>query len=96
MRRENTEPKETTIVGFVREIKNYPKPYRIGIAVGSDIYVVKPNEEEQNLMYEVGNKVEATGLFSRTKDIQRRIEVSGYEVYEMSEDDPEEIDYGLR
>ena len=97
MKRKQTESnKEITIVGIVREIKGYGKQYRVGIAAGNDLYVVKPNEEEQNLLYEVGNKVEATGLFSRTKDIRRRIEVTGYEVYEMSEDDPEEIDYGLK
>jgi hypothetical protein len=97
MRRENTETKkEITIVGIVRELKHHPKPYRVGIAAGNDLYVVKPNEEEQNLLYEVGNKVEATGLFSKTKDIRRRIEITGYEVYEMSEDDPEEIDCGLK
>ena len=95
MKRENKEAeKEITIVGRVREIRGYGKQYRLGIAAGNDLYVVKPNEEEQNLMYEVGNKVEATGLFSKTKDIRRRIEVTGYEVYEMSEDDPEEIDIG--
>ena len=93
MRREITETqKEITIVGVVREIKKYSKPYRVGIAVGSDIYVVKPNEEEQNLIYEVGNQVEATGILSRTKEVRRRIEVTGYEVYEMSDDDPEEFD----
>ena len=46
------------------------------------------NEEGKNLQYEVGNKVEATGIISRTKDGLRRITVTGYEVYEMPEDDP--------
>jgi hypothetical protein len=97
MRKENSETKkETTIVGIVREIEDHRKSYRIGIAVGDELYTVQPNEEAQNLLYEVGNKVEATGIISRTKDIRRRIEVTGYEVYEMSEDDPEEFDYGLK
>jgi hypothetical protein len=97
MRIENKETeKEIIVVGVVREIKGYGKQYRVGISAGNDLYVVKPNEEAQNLLYEVGNKVEATGLFSRTKDIRRRIEVTGYEVYEMSEDDPEEIDCGFQ
>jgi hypothetical protein len=96
MRRKNTETKkEITIVGIVREIKDYRKPCRVGIAVGNEIYVVQPNEEGQNLLYEVGNKVEATGIVSSTKDVRRRIEVTGYEVFEMSEDDPEEFDYDL-
>lgn len=97
MRKENPKTKkETTIVGIVREITDHRKSYRIGIAVGDELYAVQPNEEAQNLLYEVGNKVEATGIISRTKDFRRRIEVIGYEVYEMSEDDPEEFDYSLK
>jgi hypothetical protein len=97
MTRENSETKkETTIIGVVREIRNYRKPYRVGIAVGDEIYVVQPNEEGLNLLYEVGNKVEATGIISKTKEIRRRIEATGYEVYEISEDDPEEFDYDLK
>ena len=30
-----------------------------------------------------------------TKDDRRRIEVTGYKVFEMTEDDPEEFDYRL-
>ena len=97
MRRENAETKkEITIVGIVREIRDDRKPYRVGIAVGNEIYLVRPNDEGQNLLYEVGNKVEATGIVSSTKDVRRRIEVTGYEVFEMSEDDPEEFDHGLK
>jgi hypothetical protein len=97
MRRENPETKkEFTIVGIVREIKDDRKPFRVGIAVGHEIYLVQPNEEGHNLTYEVGNKVEATGIVSGTKDVRRRIEVTGYEVFEMSEDDPEEFDHGLK
>ena len=47
------------------------------------------------MQQEVGNKVETTGIASRTKDGVRRITVTGYEVYEMTEDDPEEFGYGL-
>jgi hypothetical protein len=53
--------------------------------------VVKLNEEGKNLLYEVGNKVEATGIITRTKDGLRRIDVTGYEVYEMDEEDLEEF-----
>ena len=96
MKRKHTESKEeTTIVGIVREIEGSRKSYRVGVAVGNEIYAVQPNEEGQNLLYEVGNKVEASGIISRTKDVRRRIEVTGYEVYEMTEDDPEEFDYSL-
>lgn len=83
--------KEITIIGFVREIEDYGKLYRVGIAVGDDIYVVKLNAEGINLLYEVGNKVEVTGIISKTKDGLRRIDVSAYEVYEMDEDDLEEF-----
>ena len=38
--------KEITIVGVVREIKDYGKQYRVGIAAGNDLYVVRPNEEK--------------------------------------------------
>jgi len=51
--------------------------------------VVAMNDEGKNLQYEVDNKVEATGIISRTKDGFSQIAVSGYEVYEMTEDDPE-------
>ena len=96
MPKENNErQKVITIVGIVKEIKDSRKIYRVGIAVGNEIYAVQPNEEGQNLLYEVGNKVEATGIISRTKDVRRRIEVTGYEVFEMDEDDPEEFDYSL-
>ena len=96
MKIENKDGKKIiTIVGIVRELGNSRKPYRVGIAVGNEIYAVQPNEEGQNLLYEVGNKVEATGFISRTKEVRRRIEVTGYEVYEMDDDDPEEFDYGL-
>ena len=53
--------------------------------------MVKLNEEGKNLLYEVGNKVEATGIITRTKDGLRRIDVTGYEVYEMDEEDLEEF-----
>ena len=96
MRKEQTESKkEITIVGIVREIEDKKKSYRVGIAAGNEIYVVQLNEEGKNLQYEVGNKVDATGIISRTKDGVRRITVTGYEVYEMTEDDPEEFGYGL-
>ncbi|MGD8522638.1 MAG: hypothetical protein PVF56_15935 [Desulfobacterales bacterium] len=83
--------KEITIIGIVREIGHKWKSYQVGIATGTEIYVVKLNEEGKNLQYEVGNKVEATGIISRTKDGLRRIDVSNYEVYEMDEDDLEEF-----
>ena len=86
------EKKEITIIGFVKEMGDYRKSGRIGIFAGNDFYAVIPNEEGNNLLYEVGNKVEASGYISRTKDVSRRIEVTGYEVYEMSEDDPEAFD----
>lgn len=97
MPKENNErQKAITIVGIVREIKDSRKNYRVGIAVGDEMYAVQPNEEGQNLLYEVGNKVEASGIISRTKDLRPRIEVTGYEVYETDEDDPEEFDYSLK
>ena len=83
--------KEITIIGFVREIEDNGKLYRVGIASGNDIYVVKLNAEGINLLYEVGNKVEATGFISKTKNGLCRIDVSVYEVYEMDEDDLEEF-----
>ena len=97
MKKEHSETrKEITIVGIVRELGDHRKPYRVGIAVGSEIYLVQPNDEGRNLLYEVGNKVEATGIVSGTKEVRRRIEVSGYEVFEVSEDDPEDFDYDLK
>jgi len=52
-------------------------------------------KKEKNLQYEVGNQVKAAGVFSRINDGACRITVTGYEVYEMTEDDPEEFGYGL-
>ena len=80
--------KEITIIGIVRENRDNWKIYPVGIASETGNYVVAMNEEGKNLQYEVGNKVEATGIISRTKDGLRRITVTGYEVYEMPEDDP--------
>jgi hypothetical protein len=84
------EEKEITIVGFVKEMGDSRTSGRIGIFAGNDLYAVAPNGEGPNLLYEVGNKVEATGVVSRTKDGCRQIDVSGYEVFEMDEDDLEE------
>jgi hypothetical protein len=87
--------KETMIIGIVREIEDRRNPFRVGIATGNEIYVVKLNEEGKNLLYEVGNKVEATGTITRTKDGRWGIDVSGYEVYEIDEEAFEEtgVDY---
>jgi hypothetical protein len=87
--RENN--KEITIIGIVREIEENWKAYRVGIATENGKYMVGMNEEGKNLQYEVGNKVEATGIITRTKDGLRRIVVTGYEVYEMDEDDLQEF-----
>ena len=96
MKKEQKESnKEITIIGIVREIEDNWKSCRVGIAAENGSYVVRMNEEGKNLQYEVGNKVEATGIISRTKVGVRRITVTGYEVYEMTEDDPEEFGYGL-
>ena len=92
MKKETRESnKEITIIGIVREIEDNWKSYRVGIATENGSYVVRMNEEGKNLQYEVGNKVEATGIITRTKDGLRRIEVTGYEVFEMDEDDLEEF-----
>ena len=88
-RRDSNE--EITIIGIVREIEDNWKSYRVGVATENGSYVVRMNEEGKNLQYEVGNKVEATGVITRTKDGLRRIDVTGYEVYEMDEDDLEEF-----
>lgn len=96
MKKEHKESnKEITIIGIVREIEDNWKSCRVGIAAENGSYVVRMNEEGKNLQYEVGNKVEATGIISRTKDGFRQITLTGYEVYEMTEDDPEEFGYGL-
>lgn len=88
-RRESNE--EITLIGFVKEFEDNLKSYRVGIATENGSYLVRMNEEGKNLQYEVGNKVEATGIITRTKDGRRRIDVTGYEVYEMDEDDLEEF-----
>ena len=83
--------KETMIIGIVRELEDRRNPFRVGIKTENEIFMVKLNKEGKNLLYEVGNKVEATGIISRTKDGRSQIEVSGYEVYEMDEEELEEI-----
>jgi hypothetical protein len=82
-------------VGIVREIEDNWKSYRVGVAAGIETYAVQQNEEGKNLLYEVGNKIESTGIVSRAENGDRRIKVTGYKVYEMAEDDPEEFDYNL-
>ena len=90
MKKEQKESnKEITIIGIVREIEDNWKSCRVGIAAENGSYVVRMNEEGKNLQYEVGNKVEATGIISRIKDGIRRIAVTGNEVYEVTDDDPE-------
>ena len=84
------EKKEITIIGFVKEIGNNRNSGRIGISAENEFFAVKANEEGNNLLYEVGNKVEATGIVSRAKDGRWQITVTGYEVFEMDEDDLEE------
>ena len=84
------EKREITIIGFVKEIGNSWKSGRIGISAGENFYAVKPNEEGNNLVYEVGNMVEATGVISKTKDGRHQINVTGYEVFEMDKDDLDE------
>lgn len=85
--------KEITIIGIVREIEDNRNSFVVGISTGNEVYLVKPTEEGKNLLYEVGNKVEATGIITKTKDGRCRIEVSGYEVYEMDEEDLEEFGF---
>lgn len=85
--------KEIMLIGIVREIEDIRNSFRVGIATGNEVYLVKATEEGKNLLYEVGNKVEATGIVTKTKDGLCRIDVSGYEVYEMDEEDLEE--YGV-
>ena len=82
---------EITIIGIVKEFEDNWRSYRVGIATQNGSYMVRMNEEGKNLQYEVGNKVEATGIITRAKDGYRRIDVTGYEVYEMDEDDLEEF-----
>lgn len=83
--------KETMIIGIVRELEDRRNPFRVGIKTENEIFMVKLNKEGKNLLYEVGNKVEATGIINRRKDGRSQIEVSGYEVYEMDEEELEEI-----
>jgi len=67
MKKEQKESnKEITIIGIVREIEDNWKSCRVGIAAENGSYVVRMNEEGKNLQYEVGNKVEATGIILRT------------------------------
>ena len=58
--------KDITTIGIVREIEDNWKSCRVGIAAENGSYVVRMNEEGKNLQYEVGNKVEATGIILRT------------------------------
>ena len=83
--------KEIAIIGIVKEFDDNWMSYRVGIATENGSYLVRMNAEGKNLRYEVGNKVEATGIITRTKDGLRRIDVTGYEVFEMDEDDLEEF-----
>jgi len=79
---------EITIIGIVKEIEDNRQSYRIGIATENGSYLVRMNAEGKNLQYEVGNKVEATGIITRAKDGRRRIDVTGFE---MDEDDLEDF-----
>jgi hypothetical protein len=86
---------ELTIIGMVKEIGIKGNTFRVGIASGKDMYEVVPNEEGKNLLYEVGNKVETTGIITITKKGLRQIAISAYEVFETDEDDFEEFGIDL-
>ena len=83
--------KEITIIGIVREVEDKVN-CRICIITEGGNYVVQMNEEGKNMLYEVGNKVEVTGIVPETKTGGQRIAVTSYRVYEMDEDDLD--DYG--
>lgn len=88
--------KEITIIGFVKEVYANWKTPKVGIANEDGIYIVKMNAEGKNLQYEVGNKVKATGTITRTNDGIRRVSVTGYEVYEVEEDGPDDFYYDFK
>jgi hypothetical protein len=86
--------KEVLIIGIVKEIEVNSKSFRLDIVTTNGRYNVRMNEVGRSLQYEVGNKVEAVGIISRTKTGIPRITVTDYEVYEMADDDPEEFFQG--
>ena len=88
--------KEITIIGFVKEVYANWKAPKVCVANEDGIYVVKMNAEGKNLQYEVGNKVKVSGTITRANDGIRRISVSGYEVYEMEEDGPDDFYYDFK
>jgi len=85
--------KKITINGIVKEIGANWKAPRVCVVAEDGIYLVMMKAEGKNLFYEVGNKVEATGIISKTRDGFRRITVSGYEVFEMNDDYHHEFGY---
>jgi hypothetical protein len=48
---------EVTIIGFVREIQDRGKSYRVGIAVGDEIYMVTLNEEAKTCCMKSATKL---------------------------------------
>ncbi len=85
--------KKITVTGFVKEIGANWKTPRVCVVAADGIYLVAMKAEGKNLIYEVGNRVEATGSITRTRDGFRRILVSGYAVFEMKEDYHQEFGY---
>jgi hypothetical protein len=85
--------KQITITGFVKEIGANWKAPRVCVVTADGIYLVTMKAEGKNLHFEVGNRVEATGTISKTRDGFQRISVSGYEVFEMNNDYHQEFGY---
>ena len=78
--------KQITIVGIVKETGDNWKSPEVIILTDNQNYVVKMNRAGKDLLYEVGNKVEVTGIIKEAKDGIRRFSISGYKVFEMEDD----------
>jgi hypothetical protein len=78
--------KPITIVGIVKETGDNWRSPEVSILTDNQNYVVKMNRAGKDLLYEVGNKVEAAGTFTQAKDGIRRFSITGYKVFEMEDD----------
>jgi hypothetical protein len=78
--------KQITVVGIVKEIGGNWRFPGVSIVTENQKYVVTMNPAGKDLLYEVGNKVEVTGIITEMKDGTRRISITGYKVFEMEDD----------
>jgi hypothetical protein len=78
--------REITVIGIVKEIIANWKVPRVCILTEDGIFLVKMKAQDKNLIYEIGNKIKATGSVSETRDGFRSLSITGYQAVDIGKD----------